>query len=288
MTQTPTATKSERFPKGSFPPFISLNEAFRLVRQIYEQGGGLVSRGLFSKISGNSSSSSSFTKKIAALRSYGLVTEQNDDLVLTEQGSAIAAPTDERVEMNARKASLSNISVFSRIFERHKGKLLPADEFLKNIIEQEAGIPRELSSQWVDAFKESARAAGVFFDRPDGKTQIMELPILEGLPLPPEAAAPNGTVQQRAPSLSESQAENARSMGTFSTLGSPAASGNVTRFELSGGRSATFEIPFEITPNDARRLKSYLRGLELIIDAAQRDVPEDSQTRVKKDEEEPR
>ena len=31
------------------------------------------------------------------------------------------------------------------LFNRHKGKLLTADEFLRNIMEQECSIPREVS-----------------------------------------------------------------------------------------------------------------------------------------------
>ena len=257
--------KPERLPRGSNPPFIGVGDAFELVQKIYEQGGGQASRDLMSRLTGNSYSSSSFIKKIGALKSYGLVTYQNEAVFLSEIGTAIAAPTSEMSEANAKKTAFLNIGVFSKIYDRHKGKLLPADEFLRNIVEQDAGIPRELSSEWVLAFKSSARAAGLFYDRPDGKTQIVETPA--------ETARKSETVAETVNSPSSQ----------FSSNGSPpigsvavpfSASGNNARFELSDGRVAEFSIPFGITSRDAKRLKSYLEGLKLIIDAAIDDVGE--------------
>ena len=61
---------------------------------------------------------------------------------------------------------------------------------------------------------------------------------------------------------------------TPTTVSPLSASGNITRFELSDGRAAEFNIPFGITAKDAKRLKSYLEGLKLIIDAATNE-PED-------------
>ena len=161
MTIVKDANKIERLKRGSNPPYIGLSDAFSLARGIYEQGGGMASYDVLSRLTGNSSSSSSFIKKVGALKAYGLATEQSDTLTLTENGMAIAAPTSELSASSAKKAALLNISVFAKIYERHKGKLLPADEFLKNIVEQDSGIPKELSETWVTAFKAASRAAGL-------------------------------------------------------------------------------------------------------------------------------
>ena len=271
MAEAANTLKIERLKRGSNPPYISLADAFAIVRSIYEQGGGQASRELMSRITGNSHSSSSFIKKIGALKAYGLVLEQNDSIYLTELGSAIAAPTSQGSDALAKKAALQNIPVFAKIYERHKGKLLPADEFLKNIIEQDAGIPRELSPDWVGAFKSAARVAGLLYDRPDSKTQIVDTPVAPSREQTEYALDPS--IQTSSVSAVEQAIGRNGSHATPSVM-TPTAGGNKTRFELSDGRVAEFSIPFGISSKDAKRLKSYLEGLKLIIDAAISDSEE--------------
>jgi hypothetical protein len=266
-TQVPES-KPERMRRGSFPPYLGLTEAFDLTRLIYEQGGGQASFDLMSRLTGNSSSSSNFIKKIGAMKLYGLVSEQNGTLMLTEQGFAIAAPTNEGSDGSAKKASLLSVPTFAKLFDRHKGKLLPADEFLRNIIEQDIGIPRELSSEWVRAFKDAAKAAALLFSRPDGKIQILETPSFEterqavrGEPLE------NSTPQPNPHQFVDVSARAAPVAGATQAV-PVSASGHNTRFELSDGRLAEFSIPFGISGRDAKRLKGFLKGLEFIIDSA--------------------
>jgi hypothetical protein len=254
--------------RGSFPPYLGLAEGFNLARAIYEQGGGQASYDLMSRLTGNSSSSSTFVKKIGALKLYGLVSEQNSTVTLTDQGSAIAAPISEDSDRLAKKAAFLGVPTFAKLFERHKGKLLPADEFLRNILEQDLGIPLELSADWVIAFKDAAKAAALLFNRSDGKVQILEAPSLEldrqNIRADIQEVTPS---QHAAPILTDSLPQAIpKSVGT--PLQPVSASGNNTRFELSDGRVAEFSIPFGINARDAQRLKGYLKGLEFIIDSA--------------------
>jgi hypothetical protein len=247
---------------------LGLAEAFDLVRAIYEQGGGQASYDLLSRLTGNSSSSSSFVKKAGVLKLCGLVSEQNGGFVLTELGSAIAAPISEDAGSIAKKAAFLSVPAFAKLFDRHKGKLLPADEFLKNILEQDIGVPLELSADWVKAFKDAAKAAGLLFSRADGKIQILEAPSFEADRQTSRTDSQDSALsQQAAPVFSEALPRGLPLSG--STQMQPVgASGNNTRFELSDGRVAEFSIPFGINANDAKRLKGYLKGLELIIDSA--------------------
>ncbi len=266
-TQVPE-NKPERLKRGSFPPFLGLAEGFDLARKIYEQGGGQASYDLMSRLTGNSSSSSSFVKKIGALKLYGLVSEQNSTVTLTEQGNAISAPTSEDSDQLAKKASFLGVPTFTKLFERLKGKLLPADEFLRNILEQDIDIPQALSADWVKAFKDAAKTAGLLFNRADGKTQILETPGFEmekqvGRIVEQEIPLPQPTSPQ---SVDISSKPIPIFAGT--PISPVSASGNNTRFELSDGRIAEFSIPFGINARDAKRLKGFLKGLEFIIDSA--------------------
>jgi hypothetical protein len=241
--------------RGSFPPYLGLAEGFNLARAIYEQGGGQASYDLMSRLTGNSSSSSTFVKKIGALKLYGLVSEQNSTVTLTDQGSAIAAPISEDSDRLAKKAAFLGVPTFAKLFERH-------------ILEQDLGIPLELSADWVIAFKDAAKAAALLFNRSDGKVQILEAPSLEldrqNIRADIQEVTPS---QHAAPILTDSLPQAIpKSVGT--PLQPVSASGNNTRFELSDGRVAEFSIPFGINARDAQRLKGYLKGLEFIIDSA--------------------
>ena len=266
-TQVPE-TKPERMKRGSFPPYLGLAEGFDLASAIYEQGGGQASYDLMSRLTGNSSNSSTFVKKIGALKLYGLVSEQNGTVTLTDQGNAIAAPIGEDTDRSAKKASLLNVPPFAKLFERHKGKLLPADEFLRNILEQDIGVPRELSADWVKAFKDAAKAAGLLFTRADGKVQILESPSIETDRQAARTDAQDGTPSQQSTIVSAEVSQRVVPPSGATQLQSINVSGNNTRFELSDGRVAEFSIPFGINANDAKRLKGYLKGLEFIIDSA--------------------
>lgn len=244
----------ERYRRGTRPPYISMSDAFRLIDLVYEQGGGRASRDLFSRITGNSSSSSSFIKKANALKSYGLVVEENGDLALTPDALAIVAPTSHGNSAEAKKNALLKVEVFSKVYERHKGKLLPADEFLKNIIEQELHIPRELSKTWISSLKDSLKATGLLYDRGDGKWQVMEAGVVK------REAASNPPLPHVPP------------MPTAERVGGTdptpfAASGHTTRIEVSGKRIASFSVPDGLTKKDAEKLKGALTGLASIIDS---------------------
>lgn len=255
--------EDRRLPKGTKPHIISIAEAFVLVKDLYQHGGGQGSRDLLSKITGNSQSSSSFVRKLNALKAYGLLAEQGaDQFTLTETGIAIAAPQTSEAEANAKKQTFLKVEVFNRIYERHKGKLLPADEFLRNIIEQDCGIPREWSETWAEEFKMAAHIVGLLRTRNDGNIQILESAILSDAPIvvsPPPQPAQILTPTTPKSELSEDLTAN---------FTMPfAASGHISKIKISGDRYAIFTMPDHLTARDAQKLKGALNGLSQIIDS---------------------
>jgi hypothetical protein len=256
------ANTAERVRKGSYPPYASLAEAFLLAERIYENGGGQASYDMFSRLTGNSSSSSSFVRKLAAMKAYGLLAEAvKGQLILTETGIRIAAPRDADAAGNARKQAFTSIDTFNRIFDRHKGKLLPADEFLKNMIEQECEIPRDLSKLWVSAFKDSLKTAGLLHDRGDGKFQILESPVVM------KSVSVAAAVRQNGPAVEadKSHAADAYVQAPVSEA-EPNAGLNI-KIRLSSGQSASFYIPDKLSARDAQKLKGALEGFGSMIDS---------------------
>ena len=255
--------KNGRLPRGSNPPFMLLSEAFRLAQSIWENAGGHCSLDMFSKITGNSTSSSSFIRRLNALKSYGLVSEADNLINLTDQGRESIAPTSLTTGAAARKACFLSLDVHSKLYERHKGKLLPAAEFLRNIIEQDCKIPKDLLDAWIASFKDAARAAGVLLQRNDGKFQLTEEALTGNAPQSQTEVA-NGKTTNESQATSATTAEERPRTVNVEMNGT---GGHTTKIEVSGRRYAVFSFPDSLTPRDAQKLKGALAGLSAIIDS---------------------
>lgn len=257
---------------GKSPLVLNLAEALALVGKI-SQEGRTVPESKLAIILGNTISSSAFTKKIRALGSYGLLSEQADgQFTLTDLAISIALPRSLQEEAEAKKLAFLNIEAHKLIFQQHKGKLLPADEFLRNILEQDLDIPREYSHDWAKSFKEGARIAGLFYDRGDGKVQISDSPLSESAPT--ELRVDSREVQQE---IARREVEIPGFVATPKEIEpqqqqSPyghasGQSGHITRIDLSGGRRAEISIPDQLSARDAQKLQRALDGVKVIIES---------------------
>ncbi len=256
------AVNGDRYKKGSFPPFVTFAEAISFAEEVYENGGGRASYDLLSQIFDNSIKSSSFTKKLAAVKWYGLLIESTKgDVLLSDIGMAIVAPQSPSAALKAKKEAFLKIEPFVKIYERHKGKLLPADEFLKNIFEQDSGIPKELSNGWVSAFKEAIRTSGLLHDRGDQKTQIMESAVV------PLAVAVASGMEMKDKAALVQRSHSADLLMQVPVVQETAPPGLNFNIGLSGGQTAKFFIPDKLTAKDIQKLKGALEGFVSVIDS---------------------
>lgn len=161
-----------RFPKGSIPPSLSLDEAITIISRFYEQAGGEASIDALSMITNNTVNSSVFVKKNASLKNYGLIFEENKQIRLTDLGYSITAPRQISERQVALKDAFLKIDNFAKIYEKYRGRILPQDEFLINTFR--SFVPKDLAPEWLDKFKRSASIAGLLATRPDGKLQVRE------------------------------------------------------------------------------------------------------------------
>lgn len=261
MTGIQIDKKSIRLPRGTKPLYLNLPQAFQLAEQLYEQGGGQASHSLVSQLTGNSPSSSSFWLKLAALKSYGLVTWDDKTVSLSDLGRSVVTPQTPEEGAEARKQALLQVELFEKIYGRYKGKLLPANEYLRNMLNRELAVPNEVVDAWVEAFKEAVGSAGLIHQRSDGKIQILDTPVNSAASAANTGDSPNPT---QAPGTA---AEGPVPQTILTTLSPIAASGHSSKFELSGGRVANFYIPDKITSRDAQKLKGALSGLIAMLDS---------------------
>lgn len=261
--QGPAGAVGDRKVRISQPPYVSLREAVRIAEQIYEQGGGSADKNMLTVILNNSISSSSFTRKLQALRLYRLISGAVAPVSLTDVGLSIVAPKEESARAIALKTAATGPEVFRKSYDRLKGKLLPQDEFLRNYFMHDLALPNKVvADAWIDSFKVALETAGLLFSRPDGKTQVLEGPtnVPTEAPALPDATAPN-VVQPTPPehlSIPERVPEN--------------NDGHTSRITLADGRIATVFIPDRLTQRDATRLKGALAGISAIIESMVEDL----------------
>ncbi|MEO7029688.1 MAG: hypothetical protein ABI147_09840 [Acidobacteriaceae bacterium] len=264
-TSTDVAAKvaSDRKPRIAQPPYLQLRGALDIAERIYEQCAGTANSNQLTSILNNSVSSSSFTRKLQALRLYRLTSGMVPPVTLTDVALAIVAPKDEAARSLSLKAAATGPEVFRKTYEKFKSKLLPQDEFLRNSFVHDMQLPPIVADAWVDSFKSALDTAGLLLVRPDGKTQVLEGP-----------SAPSNDIESRL--LQEEKIEVAPAPLEHTPLSErilEASEGHTTRITLADGRLATIFIPDRLTPRDAARLKGALAGISAIIESMIDETP---------------
>ena len=237
--------------KGTVPPALSLEEVAPIITSYYEQTGGeQTTYDPLSSIMNNSRGSSVFWRKIATIRNYGLIQEENGSPSLTPLGLRIAAPHDPADRVEALKQAFLNIEIFKNAYERYKGKILPLDEYLENAFT--SYVPKELAPEWVEKFKSSAYTAGLLEDR-NGKVQVRESVLITA----PEAEKEKPPVDNAGESTGRSDIVEHRTDPP-----PPPADGTRTPLPLGPGKLAYIELPNGWQSKD---LKKLLRLLTLAL-----------------------
>lgn len=242
------ASGRKRIPRGLAPPTLSLEEAISIITKFYEDAGGESSFDLLSQITGNSSASSVFTRKIASLRNYNLISDENRVVTLTPLGFRIAAPHEPAEMVEAAKEAFLNIEVFAKAYDRYKGRILPQDEFLINAFT--AYVPKDLAAEWVEKFKASAGIAGLLEER-NGKLQVRET---ARVPQQAQESAPPVEVKEAEPVIERKETSFTPSPSSPEIIRTP--------LPLGPGRLAYIELPKDWKPSE---LKKLLRLLALSL-----------------------
>jgi hypothetical protein len=149
--------------KGQYgvAPYVSLTEAISGAKEFYRQHGERGSKTFLATILGNTPKSSSFLKKIAALKAYGLLHEIDGDVRLSTLALSIVAPTKPNEEEQARTEVFFSVLLFKKMHEKLRGGLLPKPETLVNFLSKDFSILPKDAENWVKRFEESVRTVGL-------------------------------------------------------------------------------------------------------------------------------
>src|SRR3990172_8939159 len=158
--------ESKRLAPRPYPKH-PLMQALTVAESIQDKNAGKPMRRIFvADAIGRKPSSSEFKLLLSSSFKYGLTlgTEKADYIELTSLGQSITKPLNfEEKALSLQKAVLIP-DLFKRVYEHFKDAKLPQEDFLKNLLEREFGVPREWTEECAKTLIDNGRFAGIIKD----------------------------------------------------------------------------------------------------------------------------
>ncbi|HEX8535031.1 MAG TPA: hypothetical protein VF662_12760 [Allosphingosinicella sp.] len=140
-------------------PYADLADVEQLVQAIHSQvGGGECDDSQLAPWLGLSPKSSGFRVRVSAARLFGVIESHDGNHRLTDLGKMIVDPLRQRT---ARVHAFLNVPLFEKIYEQHKGGVLPPAAALERAIEA-AGVAPKQKSRARQVLERSAEQAAFF------------------------------------------------------------------------------------------------------------------------------
>src|SRR5213594_1367643 len=196
-------TAGEKVPE-QFPfPRNSLKEALAVPRAIeHDNAGKPYDTALLAKQSFNTTPrSSSFEVLLTSSERYGLTvgSSRAKAISLTAEGDAIVASSDESIRAANIRRALLTPKVFEEFFTRYDGKILPSEEILKVVLEQEFQVPKPYVYECYEVLMKNIADYDLLIPFGDSRTVYLgKLMKQAGMPQPPvvEPTAEQPPVEQ--------------------------------------------------------------------------------------------
>ena len=230
-------------------PYASLVEAISVAERIFRDGGGqLPQEHIASALGSKSIASSTFVRKLAALRHFGVVEVHGNTVKLTSLGFSIAAPASSEEKLSSLFQAFRRVDLFQLLHDRYRGKLLPEMNSLKNILMREYDVnKREHAEVWVKAFFDALETVGLI-DRRGGSQMVLSQPQIAPIMKPP--AREERKLEPRSESLGEVDREE------------PGGDKEqIIRLNFEGG-PATIRMPAGIADNEIEKLIAVLEAMK--------------------------
>ena len=196
-------TAGEKVPE-QFPfPRNSLKEALAVPRAIeHDNASKRYDTALLAKKSFNTTPrSSSFEVLLTSSERYGLTvgSSRAKAISLTAEGDAIVASSDESIRAANIRRALLTPKVFEEFFTRYDGKILPSEEILKVVLEQEFQVPKPYVYECYEVLMKNIADYDLLIPFGDSRTVYLgKLMKQAGMPQPPvvEPTAEQPPVEQ--------------------------------------------------------------------------------------------
>src|SRR3989441_4738599 len=183
-------TAGEKVPE-EFPfPRNSLKEALAVPRAIeHDHAGKPYDTTLLAKQSFNTTPrSGSFVVLLTSSERYGLTvgSSRAKAISLTAEGDAIVASSDESIRAANIRRALLMPKVFEEFFTRYDGKILPNEEIVKVVLEQEFQVPKPYVYECYEVLMKNIADYDLFIASGESRTVYLgKLMKQAGMPQPP-------------------------------------------------------------------------------------------------------
>lgn len=141
-------------------PYMDLDDAVDVAKRLYARSG--ISACPVDELAAEmkqTTSSGNFRLKTATARTFGLITKDGQSsLKLTDLGCHLVSPES---ESDAKATAFLEVPLYSQIYEKYKGKLLPPTKALEREM-QVMGVASKQTDKARHAFQRSAKQAGYF------------------------------------------------------------------------------------------------------------------------------
>ena len=188
-------TAGEKVPE-QFPfPRNSLKEALAVPRAIeHDNAGKPYDTVLLAKQSLNTTPrSSSFEVLLTSSERYGLTvgSSRAKAISLTAEGDAIVASSDESIRAANIRRALLTPKVFEEFFARYDGKILPDEEIVKVVLEQEFQVPEPYVYECYEVLMKNIADYDLLIASGESRTVYLgKLMKQAGMPQPPVVEPP--------------------------------------------------------------------------------------------------
>jgi len=231
-TRKATREKSAQYPS------YELNACIDFVRTIDRLGGKGVAQGsLLSELNLKSALTRSYTGRLSSSKQFGLLDHKAGLMSITERATLILYPTEEQKDLQKEKLIIEAFrspSLYQQLIRRFDGKQLPKQDTLANILMNEYKIAKNAKNDAAKVFVNSAKVAAVL-----GSDNYMQVDqtytSLSWEGVPSEIEVPEGEPKTAV-------------IGQIHSL----------KVGLSNRKSATINVPVDISKADIERLKKML------------------------------
>ncbi|MDA1348175.1 MAG: nucleotide-binding protein [Chloroflexi bacterium] len=179
MTEGPGENTRKRTRLVRPYPVHTLEESLSIAGAIQRSNSGLpFDRQLLARALGTTPASSSFTMRLNSSAKYGLTQGgYNDDRILiTPRGEATVAPKGEDERRRALLEASLEPDVFRRFYEVLDGRMLPEEEFARNLLQRELGIRPDLTSECFRILEANGLFTGVLERLDSGSVSVVLAP----------------------------------------------------------------------------------------------------------------
>lgn len=154
-------------------PNNTLEECFSVITPIHDiYADGPVSLDEIAGAMNVSPKSNSTRYLIWSAQAYDLIVKENDRFHLSETGRKLLSPNYPEEKSEAVLKAVRIPTIPSKFYTDYDGKLIPEDDFFKNILENRYSVPRERTEKAKNIIIANAEYAGLILEHVGGKKTI--------------------------------------------------------------------------------------------------------------------